>query len=125
MNMKIGDFSAATGASIDTIRYYEREGLLSPAARTDSNYRLYTAAHVQRLVFIRQCRTLEIPLDEIRVLLHFKDSSEENCGEVKALLDARIRQIAQRVRELRMLEEELKQLRVRCPSPQTTATLAC
>ncbi len=119
--MKIGDIAAATGTPIDTIRYYEREGLLPAAARTESNYRLYTAAHAQRLQFIRHCRTLDMTLDEIRVLLRFKDSPDENCGEVNALLDAHIGHVTERVRELRALEQELKRLRAQCTAAQDAA----
>ncbi len=119
--MKIGDIAAATGTPIDTIRYYEREGLLPAAARSESNYRLYTEAHAQRLSFIRHCRTLDMTLDEIRLLLRFKDSPDENCGEVNALLDAHIGHVTQRVRELRALEQELKRLRAQCLEAQDAA----
>ena len=120
-NMKIGDIAAATDTPIDTIRYYEREGLLPTAARTESNYRLYTESHAQRLLFIRHCRSLDMTLDEIRVLLRFKDSPNENCGEVNALLDAHIGHVVQRVRELRALEQELKRLRAQCVEAQDAA----
>lgn len=119
--MKIGDIAAATGTPIDTIRYYEREGLLPAAARTESNYRLYTEAHARRLQFIRHCRTLDMALDEIRVLLRFKDSPNDNCSEVNALLDAHIGHVTERVRELRALEHELKRLRAQCTAVQDAA----
>jgi Cd(II)/Pb(II)-responsive transcriptional regulator len=119
--MKIGDVAAATGTPIDTIRYYEREGLLPAAPRTESNYRLYTEAHAQRLQFIRHCRSLDMTLDEIRVLLRFKDSPNQNCGEVNALLDAHIGHVTERVRELRALEQELKRLRAQCTAVRDAA----
>jgi Cd(II)/Pb(II)-responsive transcriptional regulator len=112
--MKIGALSTQTGVPIDTIRHYEREGLLPEAARSEGNYRIYEAVHVQRLSFIRHCRGLDMTLDEIRVLLHFKDAPSEDCAEVNALLDEHIGHVARRIRELRTLEKQLRELRDTC-----------
>ena len=116
--MRIGDLAEATGTPVETIRYYEREGLIPAAQRSDNNYRLYSAVHAERLAFIRQCRNLDMTLDEIRSLLRLRDAPSENCGEVNALLDEHIGHVAQRIRELRTLEKDLKALRARCTSPQ-------
>jgi Cd(II)/Pb(II)-responsive transcriptional regulator len=116
--MKIGELATATGTPIETIRFYEREGLLHAAARTEGNYRIYAEAHAERLSFIRHCRALDMTLDEIRLLLRFKDSPDENCGEVNALLDAHIGHVAARLSELRDLERELKRLRTQCRAAQ-------
>ena len=67
--MKIGELAAASDTSVETIRYYEREQLLPEPARSASNYRLYTQAHVERLAFIRHCRALDMPLNDIRQLI--------------------------------------------------------
>lgn len=115
--MKIGELANQTHTQVETIRYYEREGLLPETARTEGNYRIYGDAHAARLSFIRHCRGLDMTLDEIRILLHFKDAPSENCGVVNALLDEHIGHVAQRIRELRALEKELKALRARCSSP--------
>ncbi len=85
--MKIGELASHAGAQVETIRYYEREGLLPETARTDGNYRIYGPTHAERLRFIRNCRSLDMTLDEIRLLLRFKDSPAENCGGVNDLLD--------------------------------------
>ena len=119
--MKIGALSTATGVPIDTIRHYEREGLLPEAARTESNYRIYTPAHVQRLSFIRHCRGLDMTLQEIRALLRFKDAPDADCGEVNTLLDEHIGHVAHRIRELRALELQLRELRATCRTAQDTA----
>ena len=119
--MKIGELSHATGTQIETIRYYEREGLLPSPARTEGNFRVYTEGHVQRLTFIRHCRSLDMALDEIRTLLHFKDAPDENCGDVNALLDAHIGHVAERIRDLRALEKQLKGLRERCGESKVAA----
>lgn len=112
--MKIGELAAATGTQVETIRYYEREGLLPDSGRTQSNYRVYNERHVERLLFIRRCRTLDMTLNEIRILLRFNDATEDNCSEVNALLDAHIGHVAARVRELKKLEKQLKDLRKYC-----------
>jgi DNA-binding transcriptional MerR regulator len=90
ITMKIGELAHHTGTQVETIRYYEREGLLPETARTDGNYRIYGTTHADRLRFIRNCRSLDMTLDEIRLLLRFKDSPAENCGGVNELLDEHI-----------------------------------
>ncbi len=115
--MRIGDLAQATGTPVETIRFYEREGLIPAARRAENNYRVYTAAHVERLAFIRHCRNLDMTLDEVRALLRLRDAPGGDCGEVNALLDAHIGHVAQRIRELRALERDLKTLRARCASP--------
>ena len=119
--MKIGALSEATGTPIETIRFYEREGLLPPPARAENNYRMYLPAHVERLAFIRQCRNLDMTLDEIRALIALRESPAQDCGEVNALLDEHIGHVAHRIRELRALEQDLKALRARCATPHPLA----
>ncbi len=116
--MRIGNLAEATGTPVETIRYYEREGLLPAARRSENNYREYTAAHAERLAFIRQCRNLDMTLDEIRSLLRLRDAPPADCGEINTLLDDHIGHVGQRIRELRALEKDLKALRARCASPQ-------
>ena len=112
--MRIGELAKVTGTPIETIRFYEREKLVPPPARSEGNYRIYEALHEERLAFIRHCRSLDMALDEIRALLRFKDSPVENCGEVNALLDEHIEHVADRILELRGLEKQLKMLRQQC-----------
>jgi DNA-binding transcriptional MerR regulator len=94
--MKIGELAARAHTQIETIRYYERADLLEKPVRSESNYRVYGDAHVERLSFIRHCRGLDMTLAEIRVL------------------DKHIGHVAERVKELRSLEKQLKQLRLAC-----------
>jgi len=119
--MKIGELARLAGTNVDTIRYYERDGLLPVPARSEGNYRIYGEAHAQRLFFIRRCRSLDMTLDEIRVLLHFKESPQENCADVNHLLDRHIGHVAQRMQELRELERQLKNLRERCDEARVAA----
>lgn len=120
--MKIGELARKTGMQIETIRYYEKEGLLPKIGRTGSNYRVYTDVHVDRLLFIRHCRSLDMTLDEIRVLLHFKDMPTESCDRVNALLDEHIGHVAERIRDLKKLEKQLRMLRERCREVKDTAS---
>lgn len=121
MPLKIGDLASASATPVDTIRYYEREGLLPAPARTAGNFRLYEASHLERLQFIRHCRGLDMSLDEVRTLLHYRDCPEADCGDVNALLDEHIAQVSRRIRELRSLERQLKALRQRCSVAQPSA----
>jgi Cd(II)/Pb(II)-responsive transcriptional regulator len=117
-NLKIGALAAACGCQVETVRYYEREGLLPAPARSEGNYRLYGPGHVDRLAFIRHCRSLDMTLGEVRRLLHFRDAPEENCGEVNVLLDAHIAQITERMAELQNLQTQMIALRAHCDRAQ-------
>ncbi|CAN5818477.1 Cd(II)/Pb(II)-responsive transcriptional regulator [soil metagenome] len=121
--MKIGELAQATDTSVETIRFYEKEGLLPTPARTDGNYRIYGQEHVERLMFIRHCRSLDMALDEIRALLRFKEAPQENCGGVNELLEEHLGHVAQRIRELRALEKQLKVLLDQCST--TAAASDC
>ena len=112
--LKIGELAKRTDCHVETIRFYEREGLLPEPARTESNYRLYDERHTERLSFIRHCRSLDMTLDEIRALLKFRDMPEQNCGDVNALLDAHIGHVGARITELQALEKQLQDLRRLC-----------
>ncbi|HOM12860.1 MAG TPA: Cd(II)/Pb(II)-responsive transcriptional regulator [Rubrivivax sp.] len=114
--MKIGELAAATDTAVETIRFYEREQLIPEPARSDANYRQYGPAHVQQLAFIRRCRSLDMSLDEIRILLRYLDRPAADCGEVNAVLDDHIEHVARRVRELKVLEKQLRELRAHCNS---------
>ncbi|MBK9444685.1 MAG: Cd(II)/Pb(II)-responsive transcriptional regulator [Betaproteobacteria bacterium] len=119
--MKIGELARLAGTNVDTIRYYERDGLLPVPARSEGNYRIYGETHVQRLSFIRRCRSLDMTLDEIRVLLHFKESPQENCTDVNSLLDRHIGHVNKRMQELQELERQLQDLREQCGEARDSA----
>ncbi|MBZ9538821.1 Cd(II)/Pb(II)-responsive transcriptional regulator [Modicisalibacter tunisiensis] len=112
--MKIGELARRTGCQVETIRYYEREGLLPAPARSRGNYRLYGGAHVERLTFIRHCRALDMTLDEIRTLLMHRDHPERDCAEVDALIDEHIGHVESRLAQLESLRGALLELRARC-----------
>ena len=112
--MKIGELAKQAGCPVETIRYYEKEGLLSPPQRTESNYRTYTATHLDRLLFIRNCRSLDMSHEEIRLLLAWRDHPAQYCGQVNDLVDEHIRHVSARIQALLALEAQLKALRQRC-----------
>jgi Cd(II)/Pb(II)-responsive transcriptional regulator len=115
--MKIGELSRAASTPVETIRYYEREGLLPDPPRSNNNYRVYGEEQKERLAFIRHCRSLDMTLDEIRVLLRFKDSPGDDCGAVNQLLDEHLGHVQARIRELQSLHEQLRSLRDQCGDP--------
>lgn len=117
--LKIGELAARTDCPVETIRYYEREALLPEPVRSQGNYRLYDDMHVERLQFIRHCRSLDMTLAEIRSLLQFRDAPAENCAEVNALLDKHIGHVIQRIRALKKLQGQLQILRAQCDTAQS------
>lgn len=117
--MKISELANATQTQAETIRFYEREGLLPQASRTESNYRFYDESSIERLAFIRHCRSLDMALEEIRTLLRFKDAPNDQCGDVNALLDAHIGHVSTRIRELKAMEKTLKAMRLQCRDAQS------
>ena len=114
MEIRIGDLAKRSGCEVVTIRYYEKEGLLPKPARSGGNFRLYGEAHIERLQFIRHCRSLDMTLSEIRALLGLRDNPMQDCGEVNALLDTHIQQVEVRVEALLRLKRHLVDLREKC-----------
>src|SRR5690625_6070394 len=90
--MKIGALSEKTGIPVETIRYYERVQLLPAPSRTENNYRIYTPLHVERLRFIRNCRSLDMTHDEIRSLLFYLDALGCNCEPITAVINVQLAQ---------------------------------
>jgi Cd(II)/Pb(II)-responsive transcriptional regulator len=112
--MQIKDLARATGVDVETIRYYEKQGLLPAPARRDNGYRDYEAAHLERLAFIRHCRALDMPLAEVARLLAFVDAPREHCADVNLLVDEQLGRVRARLKSMRALEKQLLQLRARC-----------
>lgn len=121
MDMKIGELAKLTDCQVETIRYYEREGLLPAPARSEGNYRLYGETHAERLRFIRNCRALDMTLEEIRGLLGLRDSPREPCEGVNTLIDAHIQHVQARIANLQALQAQLLDLRARCLDEQAVA----
>ncbi|HZH56548.1 Cd(II)/Pb(II)-responsive transcriptional regulator [Yanghanlia caeni] len=121
MALRIGELAQRTQTTVETIRYYERERLLPAPARSAGNYRIYGDEHVERLRFIRHCRSLDMALDEIRSLLQHRDAPADDCTDVNNLLDQHIVAVEERMKELRQLKRHLVTLRRKCNQPAATA----
>ncbi|MCA0215008.1 MAG: MerR family transcriptional regulator [Proteobacteria bacterium] len=111
---RIGDAAQQSGVSAANIRYYEKEGLLAPQARAGNDYRIYTAADVHQLRFIRLCRAMDMSLDEVRTLLALDLRKKADCALADAALREHISHARERLAELRTLEKNLVALQARC-----------
>lgn len=105
--MKIGELGAATQTKVETVRYYERIGLLPPPARSNSNYRSYSPVHLARLSFIRRSRGLGFTLEAVRDLLALADDRDQPCEAVDALARIHLSQIERKIADLSALRAEL------------------
>lgn len=110
----IGDLAMRSGTKVETIRYYEKAGLMPPVARTSGNHRAYTQAHADRLGFIRHSRELGFSLDNIRTLLALADAPDRPCVEVDAIARAHLQGVRERVARLQALEAELVRMVDEC-----------
>jgi len=112
--MKIGELARVTGANIETIRYYERIGLLPEPDRTAANYRSYGQTHRARLAFVRHSRELGFTIEEIRSLLDLSDHPERDCGEADRIATGHLSQVEAKIAQLEALRGELARIVGRC-----------
>ena len=105
--MRIGQLADALGCTVETIRFYEKQGLLPAPHRTNGNFRKYDEEHVQRLSFICNCRSLDLSLNEIKTLLSLENHNEQRTEEINRLLDRHIKDVAKRIHELAHLRMKL------------------
>ena len=115
----IGALSEQTGCNIETIRYYEREGLLPNPPRTEGGHRVYDQEHLKRLTFIRRSRELGFTLEEVRGLLRMVDGEHYTCAQVKSLTLDHLEDVRGKLADLKKLEKVLKQLAGRCTGDET------
>ena len=116
--MKIGELGSATNTKVETIRYYERIGLLPPTARTGGNYRHYSATHLQRLNFIRHARGLGFEIAEIRSLLDLADDPERDCGDADRIASQHLQTVEDKIARLSALRDELARIVGACRGGQ-------
>ena len=114
IGMTIGQLGKATGTVVETIRYYERIGLLPKVARTAGNYRSYGSSEVAKLSFIRRARSLGFGLDQVRALLELADDRGRSCGEVDALARRNLDDVEAKISDLLALRNELSNLIAQC-----------
>ncbi|WP_215747769.1 helix-turn-helix domain-containing protein [Gluconobacter sp. P1C6_b] len=103
----IGDLARATGTKVETIRFYEKSGLLPAPPRTAGNYRAYGAEHLGRLSFIRRARDLGISMEQVATLLALADRKDQSCEAVDIVARGHLAEIDRKLRDLRELRKEL------------------
>jgi MerR family mercuric resistance operon transcriptional regulator len=112
--LTIGKVARETGVGIETLRFYEREGLIAEPARRPSGYRDYAPAVIQRVGFIRRAKELGFSLREIAELLSLRVDGERTCADVYALARAKIADIERRIDELKRMKKALASLASAC-----------
>lgn len=117
--MRIGALAELAGVSVQTIRYYERRGILSPASRTAGGYREYGAAALDRLRFVKHAQELGFTLVEIGELLSLRLDAATTASDIKARAELKITQIDARIRDLQRIEHALVHLAGRCHGGQS------
>ncbi|HTH95126.1 MAG TPA: Cd(II)/Pb(II)-responsive transcriptional regulator [Rhodocyclaceae bacterium] len=117
--MRIGALGQAAGVDVETVRFYEKSGLLPIPARSENGYRMYGATHLERLAFIRHCRALDISLNDIKRLLGFVAQPNEDCGDIDRLIDTQLSKVRARLKSLKALERQLASLKGRCGENHT------
>lgn len=105
--MRIGELAQQTGVKVETIRFYEQEGLIPEPERTASNYRSYTIEHLNRLSFIRRSRDLGFTLEQVRTLLQFADAPHQSCESVDDIALGHVGEIDRKIADLQALRDEL------------------
>ncbi|WHI47352.1 Cd(II)/Pb(II)-responsive transcriptional regulator [Microbulbifer sp. VAAF005] len=122
MAYKIGEAARKVGCKVETVRFYEQAGLLPEPARSEGNFRLYSDTHLEQLRFIRHCRSLDIPLDDIRTLLQLKERPAENCTDINQVIDEQIVRVDAQLESLKQLRASLLTLRSQCVSGEAENT---
>jgi len=112
--MKIGQLSQQAQCKIDTVRYYEKIGLLGAPSRSPAGYRQYEELHVRRLSFIRRCRELGFSIEEIRKLLSLVDNNNVTCLDIKTITLEHLKNIRRKMSDLKKLEKSLAAIAAHC-----------
>ena len=112
--LAIGMLSKRTGCNIETIRYYERVGLLPTPARSSGGYRLYGTGHLKRLAFVRRARALGFSVAEVRTLLKLADERKRPCADVRVVAAAHLEDVRAKIADLRAMERVLRATVARC-----------
>ena len=116
--LSIGSLSQQSGVNVETIRYYEKIGIMPKPERSAGGYRIYGPEHVKRLHFVRRGRELGFSLDELRGLLRLVDGHAYTCAEVHALTTEHLREIRQKIADLKRLERVMSGMAASCGRDQ-------
>jgi len=114
--LSIGRLAAATGVNLETVRYYERIGLMPVPERTESGRRVYAEAHRHRLAFVRRARKLGFSIEDIRALLALSEPSRRSCKDVEPIASAHLQEVRAKIADLTRLEQLLAAAVSRCVS---------
>ena len=120
-DMTIGEVADRSNVNVQTIRYYERRGLLPTPRRSPSGYRQYSAQNVQRIRFIKRAQALGFSLDDISELLALRVDPSTNCEEVVHHAEAKLRDIDERIEALQLMKRSLISLVGACRDRRTTS----
>ena len=112
--MTIGEVASKSNVNIQTIRFYERKGLVLPASRTNAGYRQYTDDAVRRVLFIKHAQEIGFSLKEIAILLSLRVAGDSTCGDVKAQAEEKIRDVEEKIRKLQEMKAALGRLIEKC-----------
>ncbi len=115
----IGEAARRSGVPVETIRYYERAGIVPGPPRSESGRRVYDAAGITRLCLIKRCRDLGFPLANARALLALSENSDAPCGDVKVIAEGHLAEVGRKIRALRDLEAALSDLVRECAEGNT------
>ena len=122
-NMRIGELSKHTGFKVETLRYYEKLGLLSPVSRTSSGYRRYDSGSLKVLQFIHQAKSVGFSLNEIAELLTLRvERDQHSCAEVKIIAEKKLEQIESKITELAKMRDALYKITDICSGGDEPAT---
>ncbi len=117
--VQIGKVAQESGLSIDTIRFYEKEGLLREPPRSGGGFRLYSSPDIEHLRFIRTAQELGFSLGEIRELLLIQDERVESCTHVRDLIEQRLLSVHQKIDDLKRIERDLENALAKCTNALT------
>ena len=112
--LQIGTVAVRSGLTVDTIRFYEKQGLVAKPHRSSGGFRQYNEGDLDRLSFVSRAQALGFSLVEIRELLLLRDAGSETCSHVHDLLNQKLAAVQQKIADLRKLENQLKDARKRC-----------
>ena len=113
-DFSIGDLSRLTQCNIETIRYYERIGILNKPRRTDGGRRIYNQNEMKRLLFVRRSRQLGFKLNEVRELLHLVDGEQYTCAEVERITIDHADEVRKKIKDLKKIEQVLRSMAAKC-----------
>lgn len=117
--LTVGALSKRSRVNVETIRYYEKIGVMSAPSRSAAGYRLYTPQDLKRLIFVRRARELGFSLDSIRVLLRLVDGHAYTCAEVHALMTQHLADVRSKIADLQRLEKVISEMASQCTKAKT------